>query len=186
MKPLLLLDVDGPLNPHNGTNRPRQRAGYRQYRMRPDSWEGYRPLSVWLNAAHGPKLLDLADRAGLELVWATTWNEEANQWIAHRVGLPRLPVIEVNSAAVGWKYSAVDAYAADRPLAWLDDFDSPTALHADFMAARAGLPTLLHRVSSVVGLTDEDIDGRGPMGHRTTDPVTDEGRLDGHVQAGLH
>lgn len=158
MKPLLLLDVDGPLNPCDGTNKPRRRAGYRKHHLRPDGLKG-RDLTVWLNPAHGPALLDLAAATGLELVWATTWNDEANRLIAPRIGLPHLPVIHVNYDAPGWKYLPVDAYAADRPLAWIDDdFALRPADRARFTAARASLPTLLHHVSPVTGITDADLD----------------------------
>lgn len=176
-RPLLLLDVDGPLNPFAGTNKPRQRAGYRRYPMRPDGWDGPGPLPVWLHAAHGPMLTGLASRAGLDLVWATTWQDQANTLIAPRIGLPRLPIIEFDDTSDGWvsswKFGPVDAYAAGRPLAWFDDdFD----LHAEAMAAfldrRAGVPTLLHRVDPACGLTVGDIDAVATWARDLAGPVT--------------
>lgn len=73
-KPLLLLDVDGPLNlwaakPH------RRPQGYSTHKMRPDSWVAQhhkppayvKPLRVWLNHNHGEALQALP----FELIWAT-------------------------------------------------------------------------------------------------------------------
>lgn len=81
LKPLLLIDVDGPLNPYAAKSQ-RRPQGYSTHRMRPRGWseaESRRPLRVWLNRGHGAELLALADT--YELVWATTWKDEANDWI---------------------------------------------------------------------------------------------------------
>lgn len=75
MKPLLLIDIDGPLNPYGGKPQ-RRREGYTTHRMRPSGWTHDKPLRVWLNPGHGEELLALADR--YELVWATTWKGEAD------------------------------------------------------------------------------------------------------------
>lgn len=76
-RPLLFLDVDGPLIPFGGT-------GYAV-----GDAEGH-PLLARLDPAHGPRLLALP----CDLVWATTWGDEANEVIAPRIGLPRLPVAD--------------------------------------------------------------------------------------------
>lgn len=161
----LFLDVDGPLNPYRGTNKPRLRAGYRKYHITPDFWDG-RPLGVWLNRDHGAALLKLARTIDFELVWATTWNDQANVWIAGKVGLPTLPVVEVSPNADGWKFRPIYQAAPEGPVAWLDDFDHdpdwgvghPTFVkyRTDYLIARAGAPTLLHTVSPRYGLTDID------------------------------
>jgi len=102
-KPLLLIDIDGPLNPYaaKATRRP---AGYETHRV---PMNGDRPagspddlmtaaarrltLRVWLNPAHGAMLLSLADV--FELHWATDWEDAANRIVAPLIGLPELPVI---------------------------------------------------------------------------------------------
>jgi hypothetical protein len=71
LRPLLFVDVDGPLNPYEAE--PAQRPkGYRTHRMSPVEWvrahPDAQPLQVWLNPEHGPMLLSLP----AELVWATT------------------------------------------------------------------------------------------------------------------
>lgn len=102
-KPLLLIDVDGPLNPYaaKATRRP---AGYQTHRipMKHDLPAGLpyadmsRPaarstLRVWLNPAHGAMLLAMTDL--FDLHWATAWVEDANRIVAPLIGLPELPVI---------------------------------------------------------------------------------------------
>ncbi|MFE2727008.1 HAD domain-containing protein [Kitasatospora sp. NPDC059327] len=120
-KPLLFLDVDGVLNPVC----PRPEAGFDVHTLL-----GY---SVLLSARHGAWLRELA--GAYELVWATTWEEDANTHIAPAIGLPRLPVVrfagyvprpgdprvplmELFSAH---KWAPLLRYAAGRPFAWIDD-----------------------------------------------------------------
>lgn len=82
-------------------------------------------LPVLLNPEHGDELLALT---GLyELAWATTWKNEANEWIAPRLGLPPLPYIDwprmhgLTGNGTYWKTRYVVEYAAGRPFAWVDD-----------------------------------------------------------------
>jgi hypothetical protein len=157
-RPLILLDVDGPLNPYWAPTRP---EGYIEYRLL-----RYR---VWLNPEHGPKLLRVAKETGAELVWATTWEYDADEYIGTRIGLPPLPVIEVVSGnnAVDrvdhrWKFGPVLKYAAGRPLLWFDDdFEDFPEYEEWFLKERmaAGdLDTYLHTVDPSVGLTQKDFD----------------------------
>lgn len=74
-RPLLLLDVDGPLNPY-AAKPSRRPPGYATHRMLPDSWvassprprASTRPLRVWLNPGHGPALLGLPCPSGPPLL----------------------------------------------------------------------------------------------------------------------
>ncbi|MFD9126403.1 hypothetical protein [Kitasatospora sp. NPDC059571] len=134
-RPLLLLDVDGPLNPYRA--KPQRRPeGCLTHRVRPASWiarhpgtpSAYvRPLRLWLNPEHGPALLALPYR----LVWCTTWMDEANEWIGPRIGLPRLPYIawprmhHGDPDGLHWKTRELVARAAGRPFAWVDDEIEP-------------------------------------------------------------
>ena len=125
-KPLLLLDVDGVLNPEPVSSGKRP-EGYQTHRMRPGGWDHPRqkPLRVWLNPQHGVELLKLAEV--YELVWCTTWEHEANEWIAPHLGLPELPVIEFGKSLarpdgrIHWKTARVIEYTAGRPFVWVDD-----------------------------------------------------------------
>jgi hypothetical protein len=161
--PLLLLDVDGPLNPWmaKASRRP---EGYTTHRMRPTGWEQpyQKPLRVWLNHEHGAALLSLP----FSLVWATTWAHEANGWIGPHLGLPKLPVITwpeerppsspywKASPAVHWKTSTIVQYADGRPFAWVDD--EITDPDREFAARHHGGAALLHQVDPRVGLLPDD------------------------------
>ncbi|GAA3854395.1 hypothetical protein GCM10022243_19900 [Saccharothrix violaceirubra] len=170
---LLLLDVDGPLNPY-AARRHRRPAGFTTHRLTSTGhWytgreaRRHKGLRVWLNPDHGALLRALAERADLEPVWATTWAHQANTRIAPVIGLPELPVIEFSERDLdplhgwrdggSWKWSAVARYAGDRPLAWLDDEldDRYPRARARFEAARAATPTLLCDVDPRVGLREE-------------------------------
>lgn len=149
-KSLLLLDVDGPLNPFRAT----KPAGYTAHKL-PTSGQTF---NVWLNHDHGRMLLDFADEHGVELAWCTTWEHDANVCIGPHIGLPKLPVIEFGFTAHQWKFNAVLDYAAGRPLAWLDDdFLLFPKERAWFDERRTDTPTLLHLVSPGVGLTADDL-----------------------------
>ncbi len=100
--PLLFLDVDGPLIPFGASHPyPLYETGLAD----PDSGEN--PLLARINPRHGPRLAALA----CELVWATTWLEDANVLVAPRLGLPPLPVVGLPepSGAVGVSGGAGEA-----------------------------------------------------------------------------
>jgi hypothetical protein len=106
----------------------------------------------------GARLRRLAER--YELVWATGWEEKANEYLPHLLGLDEayLPVLTFDGRAVfgsaHWKVDAIDEYAGTRPAAWIDDNldDSCWA-----WAARREAPTLLIETQSAVGITEEDV-----------------------------
>ncbi len=161
MKPLLFVDIDGPLNPC-AAKPSRRPEGYATHRMRLSGWDQpwQKPLRVWLNPAHGSYLLGLP----YELVWATTWAAEANEWIAPHIGLPSLPVVQWPEGAqkerrhnVGdthWKLIHLIDYAAGRPFAWVDD--EINVADKDYTAEHHPGPALLHWVSPRLGLLDND------------------------------
>jgi|SRR5690242_19378119 len=163
MKPLLFLDVDGVLNP-DARSSGRRPDGYTTHRMNPSAEGGLdwvtanrKPLRVWLNHDHGALLLGLP----FELVWATTWEHEANEWIGPHLGLPELPVVEFTKPIrrrpdhVHWKLPDLIAYAGDRPFAWLDD--EITARDGEHAKTRHPAPTALIQVAPFVGLTEEHL-----------------------------
>ncbi|MFJ8863782.1 hypothetical protein ACIRD8_35910 [Streptomyces sp. NPDC102451] len=156
-RPLLLLDVDGPLNPYAAAPQKRP-AGCSTHRMRPTGWENPwdKPLRVWLNHGHGADLLALP----FELVWATTWKNEANDWIGPHLGLPTLPFVDWPSmtpqrnAQLHWKTRLLVAYVKGRPFAWVDDELSPE--DREWVQRNHDAPALLHWVSPRLGLQPED------------------------------
>lgn len=160
MKPLLLIDVDGPLNPYLALSEPGTPDGYVRYRMRPSAWTEVQPLPVLLNPGHGGELLALTDR--YELVWATTWKGDANEWIGPRLGLPELPYIDWpqmhGKAPRGtfWKTRYILEYAAGPPFAWIDD-DIALYDH-EWVEQRHLAAALLLRIDPGTGLTRPDFD----------------------------
>lgn len=159
MSTAILLDVDGPLNPYSNKIVP---EGYTQHIMRPDSWTDPKPLKVRLNPSHGPSLTSL----GSELIWATTWEEEANEWISPHIGLGSLPVIDWvdrdywNTEGLYWKTKRIISWMnlnrPDTPYIWIDD--ECTRKDRDYIDFYSnGLGTTL-QISPKYGLRDEDFE----------------------------
>ena len=70
----------------------------------------------YISARCGAHLLRLAER--YELVWATGWEETANDYLPHLLGLPgQLPFLtfdgRVAAGAAHWKIDAIAAHAGD-------------------------------------------------------------------------
>ena len=149
-KPVLFVDVDGVLSlfgfPAGAELPGAVPLGRRNRALHP--------------APHRARRLErLAER--FELVWATGWEEKANEYLPRILGLPfrELPVLTFDGRAVfgssHWKLDAIGAYAGDRPAAWIDDnMDGACELWAD----HRGAPTLLVRTDPPSGLTDEHVD----------------------------
>ncbi|MEU6215962.1 hypothetical protein ABZ845_00365 [Streptomyces sp. NPDC047022] len=151
-RPLLYLDVDGPLNPY-AAQPERRPDGYTTIRVPQPG----RILRVWLHPGHGEALLGL----GYELCWASTWMDAANHWIGPVIGLPELPYVDFGSDLfalrpdeVHWKTAAILAHAAGRPFAWVDDEQSPA--DEAYVTAHHPGPALLYHVDPRVGLRQSD------------------------------
>jgi hypothetical protein len=107
----------------------------------------------------GMRLVRLAKT--FELVWATGWEERANEHLPFLLGLPfrELPCLTFEGRAIfgsaHWKVDAIDEYAGDRPAAWIDD-----NLDEECIAWAEGRPepTLLVETSSAEGITDEHVE----------------------------
>ncbi|MEU4656751.1 hypothetical protein AB0G32_22890 [Streptomyces sp. NPDC023723] len=152
-RPILFLDVDGPLIPFGSSSgRPRAPGS-----AATPSVTQEHPLLDRLDAGVGPRLMAL----DCDLVWATTWGEDANVIVAPRTGLPRLPVVPWSADSVDavprglhWKTPHLVAWADGRPFIWVDDEISD--LDRLWVAAAHRGPSLLHRVAPAIGLTTAD------------------------------
>ena len=71
----------------------------------------------------GKRLLRLAE--DYELVWATGWEDRANDYLPNILGVPELPHLTFNGAArfgsAHWKLGPLDEYCRGRAMAWVDD-----------------------------------------------------------------
>ena len=106
----------------------------------------------------GARLVTLAER--FELVWATGWEDRANEHLPFILKLPfrDLPSLSFDGSAVfgsaHWKVGAINEYAGDRPAAWVDDNIDETCLE---WAENRDAATLIVQTSSAEGLTDEHV-----------------------------
>jgi hypothetical protein len=146
-RPILFVDVDGVISvfgfPHDGP------APGRFY-----SVDG---LPHCISHGSGERLLRLART--FELVWATGWEERANEHLPHLLGLGReLPTLafdeEPQWGTAHWKLSAIERYAGERPAAWIDDSFNDACW--EWASARSA-PTLLVRTEPAIGMKDAHV-----------------------------
>ncbi|MEU0947757.1 HAD domain-containing protein [Streptomyces canus] len=153
MRALLFLDVDGTLLPFGAA------GSYPLYEPAfplPAAVTDH-PLLARVDPALGARLMSL----GCELVWSTTWGDDANTVLAPWLGLPRLPLVdwpdaddEDERSGLHWKTRSLVAWAAGRPFVWVDD--EITDADRSWVAARHPERALLHRVDHQAGLTEGD------------------------------
>jgi hypothetical protein len=143
-----MVDIDGVISlfggPAGTTEGPAHEGG------RLHSVDG---MLHFLSATAAAHLLELARL--YDLVWASGWEERADEHLPRLLGLPAgLPHLsfsaEAERTSAHWKLEAVERFAADRPTAWIDDCFND-ACHA--WAARRSAPTLLVTTDPQRGLT---------------------------------
>ena len=114
-KPILAVDIDGVIS----LFRIRSAAAGRR---RPNSnWS-----TAWCTASHcwlATGWMRLAEH--YDLVWASGWEDRANDYLPNILGLPQLPHLTLNGAAsfgsAHWKLGPLDEFCEGRALAWIDD-----------------------------------------------------------------
>jgi hypothetical protein len=147
-RPVLFLDVDGVIS----------LFGFHPSGPPPGTFHSIDGIIHCIGADVAARLRRLADV--YELVWATGWEEKANEYLVHILELPGdLPVLTFDGRAVfgssHWKLEAIEDYARGRAAAWIDDnLDE----RAEKWAANREEPTLLVRTESALGITDEHVE----------------------------
>jgi hypothetical protein len=146
-RPILAVDVDGVISLF-GFDDPPDRSIAR--------FELIDGMVHCISLAAGERLRRLAEH--YELVWATGWEDRANDTLPPLLGLPELPCLRFDGAArfgsAHWKLGPLDAYGKGRPLAWIDDsFDASCYQWARERQDR-GEPTLLVPTDSQLGLEE--------------------------------
>jgi hypothetical protein len=111
-----------------------------------------------ISHAAGERLRRLAEH--YDLVWATGWEQRANDHLPSLLGLPeQMPYLTFGGRArfgsAHWKVDALDEYARERPLAWVDDNIDKTCRD---WAARRPAPTLLVPTESDRGLEEGHVE----------------------------
>ena len=105
----------------------------------------------------GPRLNRLAN--SFELIWASGWEDRANDHLPGILGLPELPYLTFDGRArfgtAHWKLEALEEYADDRPLAWIDDSLDESCYE---WAEQREAPTLLVPTESDQGLLDVHVE----------------------------
>ncbi len=142
-KPLLMIDIDGVIS----------LFGFAPERRPEGAFHAIDGIVHFISAEAGRHLLDLT--AEFELVWCSGWEEKANEYLPHLLGLPGPYPFLAFARSPGrtrahWKLEAIDAFAGRRPLAWVDDAFNDAC---DSWARARRAPTLLVGTDPSEGLT---------------------------------
>jgi HAD domain in Swiss Army Knife RNA repair proteins len=117
--PVIFIDVDGVLNPED------PHEDNRVVLAKPEGSAWTFPLN--LSARQGRLLTALARETGAEIVWCSTWQQDANEWVGSRIELPpELPHLRLEPARFSETLGAVKArtaaaYAGRRRFVIFDD-----------------------------------------------------------------
>jgi HAD domain in Swiss Army Knife RNA repair proteins len=145
-KPLLFVDIDGVISLFGWTSSGRPAGSFH-------SIDG---IPHFLSSTAAGHLQALADH--FEPVWCSGWEEKANDYLPHLLGLPApYPFLSFEAVGPGgahWKLAAIARHAGDRPLAWVDDSLSQECWE---WAQLRDSPTLLVATEPATGLTEHDV-----------------------------
>jgi hypothetical protein len=158
-KPLLFLDVDGVISLFGFREGYGLAAGSAPFEgCPPGRLHSINGAMHYISTGCAAHLERLGRR--FEMVWATGWEETANEHLPHLLGLPEhLPHLtfdgRVSAGAAHWKIDAIGEYAQARPLAWIDD-NVDDSCHAWARARPA--PTLIVETVRHEGMRDDHVE----------------------------
>jgi len=147
-KPLLFVDIDGVLS----------LFGFAHATDLDGIWTLVDGIPHFFSVAAAETLRAL--EPAFECVWASGWEEKANEYLPHVAQLGPWPFLTLDGHAAGpgssvrahWKLDAVERHAAGRRLAWIDDAVNDAV--RDWAASRPA--TLLIETDPAVGLSAGD------------------------------
>ncbi len=143
-QPILAVDVDGVISLF-GFDEPPDGAEAR--------FELIDGMVHCISLVAGERLRRLSQH--YELVWATGWEDRANDYLPNLLGLPELPHLTFDGAArfgsAHWKLGPLDEYSRGRAMAWVDDNFDESCYE---WARRRPEPTLLVPTEAHLGLEE--------------------------------
>ena len=147
-RPILFVDVDGVIS----------LFGFESGLEPPGSFHMVDGIVHCIGSSAAARLARLSER--YELVWATGWEEKANEYLVRLLQLEsELPVLTFDGRArfgtAHWKLEAIEEHARDRPAAWIDD-NLDDECHT--WASRRSAPTLLVETEPATGIGEEHVE----------------------------
>jgi len=162
--PYLLLDVDGVLVPFPDAEGASP-ATHTRHDVVPAGRDPGAPVTIWLNPAHGPLLMQVIRTGLVTPVWCTSWRQDATTLIGPLLSLPPLPYVDLPRPQITtshpngylWKRDHADTWLGDAPAIWIDD--DFTGLDHVWAAERTaqGQATALVQPDPHVGLLAEHL-----------------------------
>jgi len=145
-RPLLLLDIDGVLNPWAAPTLP---DGFKEHVLFPKDERPHR-----FSEHHGEWIRELA--RSFEVVWASAWGSVANQLLAPILRLPEFDWVPYPPTPFppSSKVPSIAAFVGERSAAWVDD---DITAEARAWASGRENPTLLVPVDPTIGLLPEHV-----------------------------
>ena len=162
-KPLLLIDIDGVISLFApGLDTLDTSAGASGFGTDgAGSFAMIDGMAHFLSASAGAHLLELAER--FDPVWCSGWEEKADEYLPHLLGLPSSwPHVSFERSPgrsrAHWKLDAIDAFAGARALAWIDDSLDGECFGWAAERSQRGSATLLVETDPRVGLARAHVD----------------------------